>query len=109
MGGFHREGHDFVPDALKRGARAVVAQKRPRTKAPIAVVPDTRAALADLAAELFDHPTRRLKVVGVTGTDGKTTTVHLVSDVLEAAGQRTGFSTTVDFKLAGHAMEYATR
>ena len=107
--GFHRDGHDFVPDAVKKGAVAVVAEKRLRTKTPVAIVPDTRVALADLAAELFDHPTRRLKVVGVTGTDGKTTTVHLVSDVLEAAGQRTGFSTTVDFKLAGHAWENDTR
>src|SRR5207248_7928477 len=65
---------------------------------PVAVVPDARAALADVAAEFFDHPTRKLKLAAVTGTDGKTTTVHLVSDVLEASGAKTGFSTTVDFK-----------
>jgi len=109
VSGFHRDGHDFIADAVKAGAVAVVAEKKVRTKAPLAVVPDSRAALADLAAELFDHPTRRLKVVGVTGTDGKTTTVHLVSDVLEAAGQHTGFSTTVDFKVAGHEFPNETR
>ena len=109
IAGFHRDGHEFIADATKRGAIAVVAEKKLRTKAPLAIVPDTRAALADLAAELFDHPTRRLKLAAVTGTDGKTTTVHLVSDVLEAAGERTGYSTTVDFKLAGHEWPNETR
>ncbi len=101
ISGFHRDGHDFIGDAVGRGAVAVVAEKESRADGPVAIVPDARAALADLAAELYDHPTRRLRVVGVTGTDGKTTTVHLVSDVLEAGGERTGFATTVDFKLAG--------
>ena len=107
--GFHRDGHAFVAEALARGASAVVAEEPVPSTAPLAVVADTRAALADLAAELFDHPTRKLKLVGVTGTDGKTTTVHLVSDVLEARGERTGFSTTVDFKLAGSAWANETR
>jgi len=109
ISGFHRDGHEFIADAVKRGAIAVVAEKKTRTKAPLAIVPDTRGALADLAAELFDHPTRKLKVVGVTGTDGKTTTVHLVSDVLAAAGERTGYATTVDFKLADHEWPNETR
>ncbi len=107
--GFHRDGHEYVADATRRGAIAVVAEAAVTSSVPTAIVPDTRTALADLAAELFDHPTRKLKLVGVTGTDGKTTTVHLVSDVLEAAGERTGFSTTVDFKLAGAAWANDTR
>lgn len=107
--GFHRDGHEFVADAARRGALAVVAERAVTAEVPQAVVPDTRVALADLAAELFDHPTRKLKLVGVTGTDGKTTTVHLVSDVLEAHGERTGFSTTVDFKLADSAWANETR
>ncbi len=109
VSGFHRDGHDFAREAVSRGAVAVVAERPVAVEAPVTVVADTRAALADLAAELFDHPTRRLRVVAVTGTDGKTTTVHLVSDVLEAAGERTGFSTTVDFKLAGHEGANETR
>jgi len=107
--GFHRDGTEFVADAVANGAAAVVAERSVRATVPAAVVPDVRAALADLSAEFFDHPTEKLKVVGVTGTDGKTTTVHLVSDVLEAAGQRTGYATTVDFKLADHEWQNDTR
>src|SRR6266516_433179 len=107
--GFHRDGHDFVADAVKQGAVAVVAQRKIRTKVPVAIVADSRAALADLAAEVFEHPTRKRKLVAVPSTDGKTTTVHLVSDVLEAGGERTGFTTTVDFKVAEHIWANDTR
>jgi UDP-N-acetylmuramoyl-L-alanyl-D-glutamate--2,6-diaminopimelate ligase len=107
--GFHRDGTEFVADAVANGAVAVVAERPVGATVPVAVVPDVRAALADLSAEFFDHPTETLKVVGVTGTDGKTTTVHLVSDVLEAAGQRTGYATTVDFKLVDREWPNDTR
>jgi UDP-N-acetylmuramoyl-L-alanyl-D-glutamate--2,6-diaminopimelate ligase len=107
--GFHRDGHDHAADAVRAGAIAVVAERPLDVKAPLAVVADTRAALADLAAEFYDHPTRRLRVVGVTGTDGKTTTVHLISDVLEAVGQNTGYATTVDFKVCDHVWKNETR
>src|SRR5438093_8677959 len=107
--GFHRDGPEFGADAVKQGAVAVVARHKIRTKAPVAVVADSRAALADLAAEVFEHPTRKLKLVAVTGTDGKTTTVHLVSDVLEGGGEHTGFATTVDFKVADHVWANDTR
>jgi len=107
--GFHRDGHDHAADAVARGAIAVVAERPLELGAPVAVVTDTRAALADLAAEFYDHPTRRLRLVGVTGTDGKTTTVHLISDVLEVAGQRTGYATTVDFKVCDHTWKNETR
>ena len=107
--GFHRDGSAFAADAVAHGAVAVVAEQPIEARVPVAVVPDARTALADLAAEFFDHPTRRLKLAAVTGTDGKTTTVHLISDVLEASGARTGFSTTVDFKVADHEWENETR
>jgi UDP-N-acetylmuramoyl-L-alanyl-D-glutamate--2,6-diaminopimelate ligase len=107
--GFHRDGHAFAADAVARGAVAAVAEHPIEVRVPVAVVPDARRALADLAAEFFDHPTRRLKLAAVTGTDGKTTTVHLISDVLEESGARTGFSTTVDFKVADHEWENETR
>jgi len=107
--GFHRDGHVYAKDAVGRGAVAVVAEHPIDVRVPVAVVPDARAALADLAAEFFDHPTRKLKIAAVTGTDGKTTTVHLVSDVLEASGAKTGFATTVDFKVVDHEWKNETR
>jgi len=107
--GFHRDGHIYAKDAVGRGAVAVVAEHPIDVRVPVAVVPDARAALADIAAEFFDHPTRKLKIAAVTGTDGKTTTVHLVSDVLEASGAKTGFATTVDFKVADHEWKNETR
>ena len=109
IGGFHRDGADFVADAVENGAVAVVAERAVPAAVPVAVVADVRAALADLAAELFDRPTEKLRIAAITGTDGKTTTVHLVSDVLEAAGERTGYATTVDFKLADHEWQNETR
>ena len=107
--GFHRDGGSFAADAVARGAIAVVAEQPLEVGVPTMVVGDARAALADLAADYYDHPTDRLPLVGVTGTDGKTTTVHLVSDVLEAAGNVTGFATTVDFKLGPSAWANETR
>jgi len=107
--GFHRDGHGFAKDAVGRGAVAVLAEHAIDVGVPVVVVPEARAALADIAAEFFDHPTRKLKLAAVTGTDGKTTTVHLVSDVLEASGAKTGFSTTVDFKVADHEWKNDTR
>ena len=109
IAGAHRDGHDHAAEAVARGAVAVVAERPLSLGVPVAVVPDSRAALADLAAELFDHPTRKLRLVGVTGTDGKTTTVHLISDVLEAGGERTGYATTVDFKILDHRWANGTR
>lgn len=107
--GFHRDGHDFAADAVASGAVAVVGERQLDVGVPTIVVEDSRAALADLAAELFDHPTERLRIAAVTGTDGKTTTVRLISDVLEAAGERTGYATTVDFKMVGTTWANETR
>lgn len=102
--GFHTDGRRFIPDALARGAAAVVAEARAGPgDTPVAVpqvtVPSARAALAKVAAAFYGHPARRMRVVGVTGTDGKTTTCHLISAVLEAAGYRTGISGTVFLKI----------
>lgn len=101
--GFHSDGATFIPDALRRGAVAVVT-RNPEARVPeglpMVLVPDPRRALADLSAAFYGYPARTLRVIGVTGTDGKTSTTHLVSATLEAMGHETGFITTADVKVA---------
>ncbi len=94
--GARADGHDFVPQALQAGACGVLVE-RPLSgvAVPQLVVRATRPALATAAAWLAGFPAARLGVVGVTGTDGKTTTCFLVRAMLEAAGQRCGLSSTV--------------
>jgi UDP-N-acetylmuramoyl-L-alanyl-D-glutamate--2,6-diaminopimelate ligase len=110
--GFHSNGAAFIPDALRRGAVAVVTQE-PSVSVPegvpLLLVPDARGALTNLSASFYGYPARRLRVVGVTGTDGKTTTVHLVSALLEAMGHRTGFITTVDVKVGDEILYNETQ
>lgn len=97
--GVGADGHRFIPDALARGASAVVGEL------PIAALPvrppayvqttDGRAALAWLSAAWHGHPSRAMALVGITGTDGKTTTANLLHSILRAAGRRTGLISTV--------------
>src|SRR3954468_13285546 len=93
--GFTRDGHDFAPDAVGRGAAALVVSHPLGLGVPEVVVDDVRAAMATAAARFHGDPTARLRVIGVTGTNGKTTTAFLVRDLLEAAGVRTGLIGTV--------------
>jgi len=109
--GAHVDGHDYIPQALERGAVAVVAEAGRRLDLPVPLiqVPDPHAALADLAAAFYGHPARELLVVGVTGTDGKTTTCFFTSSVLEAAGYTTALFGTVDFKIGPRRWANKTR
>jgi UDP-N-acetylmuramoyl-L-alanyl-D-glutamate--2,6-diaminopimelate ligase len=99
--GLERDGREFIPDALRRGAVAVAAESEVAFDIPVLVVADARRALADLSAALYGNPSRHLPVVGITGTDGKTSTTHLLGAILEAHGLRTGWLTTVNTRIAG--------
>src|ERR671937_102746 len=100
--GFRVDGHDFAPDAVARGAAALVCERPLGLGVPEAVVPDARAAMAGVAGRFYRDPTRELRVVGITGTNGKTTTAFLVRSILEAAGIRTGLLGTVTSIVGGH-------
>ena len=103
MPGERHDARDYVPQALERGAVGIVADGPvdvPGDRA-LLMVPAARPALADLAAALQGHPSRHLRLVGVTGTDGKTSTTRLLAAILEQAGQRIGWLTTVDVKSGG--------
>jgi UDP-N-acetylmuramoyl-L-alanyl-D-glutamate--2,6-diaminopimelate ligase len=99
--GFSADGHDFAPDAVKRGASALVCERPLGLGIPEVVVGSVRAAMAPLSAAFYGHPTRSLDVVGITGTNGKTTTAFLVRDLLEAAGRPTGLLGTVHSVVGG--------
>jgi UDP-N-acetylmuramoyl-L-alanyl-D-glutamate--2,6-diaminopimelate ligase len=91
------DGHDFIPDAIKRGAMAVVGDKPiSGLNVPYIQVENSRQALTWLAAAFYGNPGRKLTVIGVTGTDGKTTTCNLIYQILLAAGLKAGLISTVN-------------
>ena len=111
--GLHTDGHEHIAEAIERGAGAVVAEKERKglqeplsfPSVPLVLVPDSRHALAHLSAAFYGAPSRQLRLIGVTGTDGKTTTTTLIRAILEAAGHRTGMISTVSALIGGEEME----
>ena len=93
------DGHMFIPEAERRGAAALLVEAVGPTELPQIQVSDSRAALAVVSAEFFGHPSRDLGVIGITGTDGKTTTSHLVDHILRSSGLRTGMIGTVAIRI----------
>src|SRR3954451_20450482 len=99
--GFTRDGHEFAPDAVGRGAVALVVQRPLGLGVPEVVVDDVRQAMAVAAARFYGDPTATLKVAGITGTNGKTTTAFLTRALLEGAGIQSGLLGTVKSVIAG--------
>jgi UDP-N-acetylmuramoyl-L-alanyl-D-glutamate--2,6-diaminopimelate ligase len=99
--GFTRDGHDFAPDAIARGAVALVVERPLGLGVPEILVDDARAAMAPAAAALAGDPTARLTAVGITGTNGKTTSAFILRALLEAGGRSTGLIGTVTAVVGG--------
>ena len=95
------DGHAFAPEAIERGAVALVVERPLDVTVPQLVVGDARAAMAAAAVEFYDHPSRELVVAGVTGTNGKTTTCFLLFAILAAAGRRPGLLGTIESRVGG--------
>jgi UDP-N-acetylmuramoyl-L-alanyl-D-glutamate--2,6-diaminopimelate ligase len=93
------DGHQFVQNAEERGAAALLVESPMPTALPQIHVADSRAALAALADEYYDHPSMQIGVIGITGTDGKTTTSYLVDHILRCAGAGTGMVGTVAIRI----------
>jgi UDP-N-acetylmuramoyl-L-alanyl-D-glutamate--2,6-diaminopimelate ligase len=94
------DGHNFIAEAIDRGASSIVTEREEKyARATTVVVDDSRTALADLAATFYQRPARRLKMAGVTGTNGKTTTTFLIKHICEKAGLRCGLIGTVRYEV----------
>jgi UDP-N-acetylmuramoyl-L-alanyl-D-glutamate--2,6-diaminopimelate ligase len=97
------DGHDYLAQAVSLGAVALLVETLPASlpaATPVVVVPDTRRALAPIAACFFGHPADELELVGVTGTNGKTSTSFLVESILRAAGRKVGLIGTIEVRYA---------
>jgi UDP-N-acetylmuramoyl-L-alanyl-D-glutamate--2,6-diaminopimelate ligase len=103
--GFVVDGHQFAPDAVRRGAAALVCERPLGSGVPEVVVASVREAMGRLAGVFEGKPTARLRVAGVTGTNGKTTTAFLLRHVLEGAGVQTGLLGTVHSVVGGRVEE----
>ncbi|HEY1728250.1 MAG TPA: UDP-N-acetylmuramoyl-L-alanyl-D-glutamate--2,6-diaminopimelate ligase [Candidatus Baltobacteraceae bacterium] len=96
IAGEHVDGHRFLSDAIAAGARAIVVDRKPVDgRATIIRVADTRIALSRLAARFYGEPSHKLRVIGITGTNGKTTTTHMTRALLDACGIRSGYVGTL--------------
>ncbi|UCE17534.1 MAG: UDP-N-acetylmuramoyl-L-alanyl-D-glutamate--2,6-diaminopimelate ligase [Gemmatimonadota bacterium] len=96
--GIGQDGHAFIPQAVQQGAVAVVVEEAYRAHGVVQVkVPNTRRALALLAAEYYGAPAQELSLIGITGTNGKTTISRLVKSILEAAGHKVGLIGTIEY------------
>ena len=103
------DGHDFIPQALNKGATALLIHSDRAGwygagALPVVVVPDTRAILPRLAAAFYGEPSRRLDLIGVTGTNGKTTTTYMIESIFRTLGERTGLIGTVGAVINGKSI-----
>jgi UDP-N-acetylmuramoyl-L-alanyl-D-glutamate--2,6-diaminopimelate ligase len=96
--GQKQDGHDRVTEAVRRGAVAVLAERSLETSVPVAVVPSTLEALSAVAAHFYGNPSQGMTLVGVTGTNGKTTVTYMLESIFRAAGKKTGVIGTVNYR-----------
>ncbi len=98
--GFAHDGHEFASDAVGRGASMLVVERPVSVDVPQVVVADTRVALARTSSAFYGEPSRALEVVGITGTNGKTTTTYILDSILRRSGRTTGLIGTVETRIA---------
>ncbi|MBI5682555.1 MAG: UDP-N-acetylmuramoyl-L-alanyl-D-glutamate--2,6-diaminopimelate ligase [Deltaproteobacteria bacterium] len=104
--GENTDGYNFIPDAVKNGAAAIVSERiDSAVKVPEIIVPDSRDAMAKLACRFYGEPSRKLNLVGVTGTNGKTTTTFLIESILKQAGLESGVIGTINYRYRGKILD----
>ena len=103
--GYTVDGHDFAESAVNNGAAAILAERPLDLDVPVIVVNDTTRAMAVLANAFYGQPTKKLHLIGITGTNGKTTTSHLIEKIFADAGKKTGLIGTMYTKIADKTIE----
>ena len=114
--GFSTDGHEYIQDAIENGARAIIIEdgydvKKLKNHEDITIImtQNTREALAVAASNFYGNPTRKLKLIGVTGTKGKTTTTFMIKEILEKAGKKVGLIGTIAVYINGKKMKDSDR
>ncbi|MCF8127073.1 MAG: UDP-N-acetylmuramoyl-L-alanyl-D-glutamate--2,6-diaminopimelate ligase [Deltaproteobacteria bacterium] len=116
MKGYTQDGHDFIGDAVSKGAAAILSESAPDTvfqkssckpkQPPVFIqVPDSRKALSKVAVAFYGHPFHDMNLIGITGTNGKTTTSYLLESILVAAGQNPGVIGTINHRISGFVLK----
>lgn len=110
--GHRQDGHDYIRDAVSRGAAAIilevplsVAGREHPNRVAMIRVPDARRALSRLAVRFFDAPFNTMRLIGITGTNGKTTTAYLLESILGAGGKQPGVIGTINYRFSGQVLE----
>jgi UDP-N-acetylmuramoyl-L-alanyl-D-glutamate--2,6-diaminopimelate ligase len=103
--GYTVDGHDFAEQAIKNGAAAIIAERELPVDVPVIKVKDSRRAMAILADAFYGQPTHKLHLIGVTGTNGKTTTTYLIEQIFHAYGKKTGLIGTIQMKIGNETFE----
>jgi UDP-N-acetylmuramoyl-L-alanyl-D-glutamate--2,6-diaminopimelate ligase len=105
--GRHHDGHRFLVHAVEGGAHALVVEQMDKEFSGVSLVrvPDTRVALRELAARFYGYPTRSMRLIGITGTNGKTTTSYLLESIWREAGIRVGLIGTISYRFNGNSRE----
>ena len=116
INGFSKNGTDFIPDAINNGAIAVIVEKEVNVesvsnkfKVPVISVENTRKALAEVSCEFYDNPSKKLKLIGVTGTKGKTTSTFMIKSMLQAHGLKVGLIGSIAFYINDEKIEGTDR
>lgn len=103
--GFTADGHDYIGQAVAHGAAAVICERPVEQDAVMVTVENTRKALAAVSASFYDHPSRKLILIGITGTNGKTTASYLIESILNQAGIQTGVIGTINYRYCGRVFD----
>jgi UDP-N-acetylmuramoyl-L-alanyl-D-glutamate--2,6-diaminopimelate ligase len=103
--GYTVDGHEFAAKAVENGAVAVLSERELDLDVPVIIVKDTKRAMAVLADAFYGQPTHKLHLIGITGTNGKTTTSHLIEKIIADTGKKTGLIGTMYTKIGGQTFE----